>query len=127
MASVDRGDKWAGANLGEMMAYGRGTPQNMAEAVRLNRLALAENMALAYKHFGAFHAQGLLQPQDQVLALALATRAEQLKDSEASELVKQDRQQMTPEQILAVEKLLAQMTDGPSSLKAMDEHVASRR
>jgi TPR repeat protein len=126
MAS-DQGSKWAGANLGEMMAYGRGTPKNMAESVRLNRLALADDMSLAYKHFGAFHAEGLLQPQDLVLALALMTRAKQLDNDEAFPLVDQYRQQMTPDQIRQAEALLARMTDGPTSVQAMDDYLAGRR
>ena len=67
--AAEQGDAEAQANLGVMYMFGRGVPQDDAEAVRWYRLAADQGEAHAQVNLGLMYAEGRGVPQDDAEAL----------------------------------------------------------
>ena len=66
---AEQGDASAQYNLGVMYSFGRGVPENYAEAVRWWRLAAEQGIARAQYELGAMYEIGLGVPENDVEAV----------------------------------------------------------
>ena len=102
---AEQGNAAAQSILGVMYAYGKGVPEDDAEAVRWFRLAAEQGYAIAQSVLGRMYANGEGVPKDDVTAYAWLNIAAAQGQSSANESKEHVAKHMTPSQVAKAQKL----------------------
>ena len=97
--AAKQGSAIAQFNLGEMYNYGRGVPEDAAEAVKWYRKAAEQGLAEAQFNLGEMYAKGEGVSQDEVESYAWYLLAKAKGSEHAGEMISDLEKRLTAEQI----------------------------
>jgi TPR repeat protein len=112
-AAVEQGEAWAQFNLGVTYEFGKGVPQDYAEAAKWYRLAAEQGYALAQSNLGGMYGNGKGVPQDDILAHMWSNLAAAQGNAGATKNRDILAGLMTREQIAEAQRLAREWTPKP--------------
>ena len=115
---AEQGDADAQFNLGAMYTFGRGVPQDYAEALKWFRKAAEQGEARAQSNLGWMYRTGKGVPKDDTEAYAWWSIAAANNDEVAKEWLPKAKAALTPEQLAEGQKLATELFEQINANKA---------
>ena len=116
--AADQGYAKAQHMLGFMYIIGQGVPENATEGVKWYRKAAEQGYALALRSLGSVYDLGRAVPPNKVEAYALFSVAATNGDGYAKNRLPKAKAELAPEQLIAAEKRVEELTEQINANKA---------
>jgi len=116
--AAEQGEAFAQYNLGLSYRNGCGVPEDDAEAVKWFSKAAERGIVVAQYNLGAIYAMGEGVPENYVEAYAWWSVAATNGDEFAKRVLPKGKAKLTPEQLIAAEKRIEELTEEINANKA---------